>query len=326
MTGGQDRAEGVTVMVGRSGGSPAPSSTSPVLPTEVNVAVPVMAAVGGSGRSTVAGLTAAGLTAGGVPVLLVDTNDVAESPWLAWIDQHGDGTAALLARRYADQGAVRHATSTWTPAGVPVPVLCDTRPAGSAPLPRPVSPEWWCRLIVTGGWQAGVIDLALAMGSQLQAARHLTGRAGPPELVRWLAAPGSVPVLCTPSSGAGVAATTTAVDLVERAGLDTARLLVAVVDVAGPRVPGRVTAQVGLLADRVGGLVRVPYEARVRAAGLQGFARAGLDRVCAELAGQIVDRVRYLASLPSGASPAPARAEESSGGATEDVQAGTPAV
>ncbi|HEX5878467.1 MAG TPA: hypothetical protein VF468_09120, partial [Actinomycetota bacterium] len=86
---------------------------------------------------------------------------------------------------------------------------------------------------------------------------------------------GAVPVLCVPASPKGVADAQSVVTLLERLGLPAHHVTVAVVAVAGGRVPRRVLAGLTLLQARVAAIAHIPHDPWVRATGGIRIDRAG---------------------------------------------------
>ena len=181
--------------------------------------VPVLAAGGGSGRSTTAGLLALALSEAGRTVV-VDTVELRRSPWAAWVDRRAAGTASLTGHAIGvEASAVFAAASLFgTGGGRGVQVLCDVRDPVDEPA-RPHSDSLWpTALIAAGGWRLAVIDTGPPL---------LPNAGGPPDwfglTAGWPASGDVVPVFSVSSSGTGIAEAATVVTFAEEAGLAPAR-------------------------------------------------------------------------------------------------------
>lgn len=243
--------------------------------------VPVLAAAGGSGRSTVAGLLALGLATAGRTVL-VDAAPAAASPWPGWVARPGAGTAALVAAGEAVRPAEVFAAASRLSARLAADLHVLTDTVGTMP---PVGwpgdePRPWLSWAGVGHWARVVVDSQLPLAAGLAASVH-TGQPG--AATRWLALPDAVPVLVAPSCGRGGEQLLATVGAADRLGLPTVGWVLALVDFAPGRPPARLRASLALLADRVHAVIRVGYDPRIRAVGLReperlpaASARAGL--------------------------------------------------
>ncbi|MFC5724867.1 hypothetical protein ACFP1Z_32440 [Streptomyces gamaensis] len=241
------------------------------LPPHARLMVPVLAAVGGSGRSVVAALLADALAAHGDTVLL-DTVPRLTSPWPDWTAARpGEGLAALPPGRPAGRLQARTAAAT-VPAGGrhPWQVMTDHQPWHTAPLVLPDAPEAWHQLTATGGWQIAVADTGHPLTHDLITARHTTA---PALSTRWCALPCALPVLCAAATGHGAAALQTAVMAGEADGLPWARTTIALTATADGRLPAPIRAAVTMLQPKVGAVVHIPFDERIRSHGLRDPAR-----------------------------------------------------
>ncbi|MBP0453937.1 hypothetical protein J5Y04_31000 [Kitasatospora sp. RG8] len=277
------------------------------LPLHGRLVVPVLAATGGSGRSTVAGLLGAVL-ARAAPSVVLDLAPRLASPWPAWTAEPGTGLASIppdrpLSRAQAQAAAARLPG----PGGSSWQVLTDHREWSAPPLPAVDTPAAWYQLAAIGGWPAVVADTCHPMAHDLVAAR--TG--GDQGLTAaWCALPVSVPVVCAAATGSGVAALQTALSAAAAEGLPLQRMVVALVATGDGRAPAPVRAGETMLAPRVAAVVRVPYDPDLRAHGLRNASRLGARSV--QAAEQLVQAVVTSAReswgdpLPAAAQPAPA--------------------
>ncbi|MEV8476181.1 hypothetical protein [Streptomyces sp. NPDC051173] len=229
-----------------------------------------MAAAGGNGRSAVAGLLADAFALQGETVLL-DTVPRLASPWPGWIATAGEGLAALPPDRPATRPQARAAAAVAAASGThPWQVMTDHLPWHVAPLALPDAPEAWHQLAALGGWQAVIADTEHRFTQDVMTSRH-TGTAGLG--ARWCSLPCAVPVLCAAATGEGMAALQTAVMAAEAEGLPLARMVVAVVAMSEGRLPAPVKAGATMLQPKVGSIVQVPYDERIRSHGLRDAAR-----------------------------------------------------
>jgi hypothetical protein len=272
---------------------------------QARIVVPVMAATGGAGRSTVAGLAASALACAGRTVVL-DTSSRLASPWPRWTDHAGPGLAAIPPDQPLTAAAVRDAVSRCEgPAGA-WEVLTDHRPWQCAPLNLPSVPEAWHQLSALGDWQAAVVDTTHPVADDVITAR-CAGHAG--LTARWCHLPCAVPVFTTMATGSAVAALKTAVMAAEADGLPLRRTVLVVSAPADGSPPSTVKAALTMLERKLGAVVHVPYDARIRAHGLQRPSR--LRPATLHAARDIADAVTHLACttwgdpLPAAALPAP---------------------
>ena len=260
-----------------------------LLPHGVRALVPVLAAHGGAGRSTMAGLLAQVL-APTTRTVVVDPAPRASSPWTAWlgVDEAPPGHTGLPSLVPSAGGTLDQAHCARSVVARPVPlgrrdkkdlldigpsglegpgydVLADTRPVTAPPAAVPDDPGWYAALVDAGGWFAGIVDTDLALPAAHIRARN-ERRASALDL--WWRRTDAVPVLLASSGGDGLAALLRLLDLLDRDGFGADRAVVGVVDVGGPNPPRRVRRQVAALGGRSALLVRVPYDEAIRAYGL----------------------------------------------------------
>ncbi|MFF4010616.1 hypothetical protein [Streptomyces sp. NPDC001717] len=230
------------------------------------LAVPVMAAAGGSGRSTVAHLLAEELAAA-ADTVVADLAPRLTSPWPAWTGAaQAAGLAALsydvpLSRsRIRAAAAVRRAPQgEWA-------VLTDGREWNAAPLRLPAQAAAWYQLAAAGGWQVLVADTAHPVAHDLLAARC----SGAPSLTRaWCELPFTVPVLCARAGADGVQALQQAVMVLHAEGLPLQRTVVVLVAGSDGRLPAVARAAATMLSGRAAAVVHLPHDADIRAHGLQ---------------------------------------------------------
>ncbi|WP_308344687.1 hypothetical protein [Streptomyces sp. ISL-94] len=234
--------------------------------TAARLVIPVMAAGGGSARSTVAHLLADELAPAAETVVL-DLAPRLASPWPAWSGggQRG-GLASLppdlpLSRaRIRSAAAVRRAPQGhWS-------VLTDGREWSAVPLALPSQPAAWYQLAAAGGWQAVVADTAHPVAHDLLAARcsnapSLTGA--------WCELPFAVPVLCAQATADGIQALQQAVMVLHAEGLPLHRTVVVLVAGSDGRAPAVARAAATMLSARTAAVVHLPHDADIRAHGLQ---------------------------------------------------------
>jgi hypothetical protein len=268
-----------------------------LLPHGVRALVPVFAPVGGAGRSTVAGLLAQVL-APTTRTLVVDPAPPSSSPWPGWLglepggrsrpglpavlgDGHGAAPTSVIGRP-VPLGGGGHGrrggrddpvqAGPGGPGGPGYDVLTDCRPLTAPPVEVPEDPRWYADVLEAGSWFAGVLDLGVPVPAAHVRARH-AGRASVLDL--WWRRSDTVPVVVVPSSGDGIRATRRLLGLLKRDGLSPARVVLAVVDVAGPDLSRRVRKEIAGLGEPGGAeptaapaVVPVPYDPAVRAHGL----------------------------------------------------------
>ncbi|MFJ8627445.1 hypothetical protein ACIRD3_32020 [Kitasatospora sp. NPDC093550] len=276
------------------------------LPVRSRLVVPVLAAAGGSGRSTVAGLLAVAL-AQAAPSVVLDLAHRLASPWPGWAPDPGTGLASIppdrpLSRSQAQAAAARIPG----PDGSSWDVLTDHREWSAPPLPTVEAPGAWYQLAAVGGWPAVVADTCHPMAHDLVAARTGGGRG---LTAAWCALPVSVPVVCAAATGSGMAALQTALSVAAAEGLPLPRMVVALVSTGDGRAPASVRAGETMLIPRVAAVVRVPYDPDLRARGLRDASRLGARTVQAaeQLAQAVVASAResWGDPLPTAAQPAP---------------------
>lgn len=230
----------------------------------------MLSAVGGSGRTTTAGLLACALSAMGSTVVL-DTGPRLSSPWPAWSAQPGTGLLSLPPDRPLTRGQVRAAASRFpAPGDGTWQVLTDHQEWSHPPLPLPEDPAAWYQLAAIGGWQAVVADTVHPVAHDVLTAR-CSGCTG--LTARWAHLPFSIPVLCAATTGSGVQALQTAVKAASAEGLPLHRVIVALTAIGEGRSPASVKAAAAMLEPRVRAVVQVPYDPRIRAHGMRDASR-----------------------------------------------------
>ncbi|MET8623495.1 hypothetical protein ABZW30_07015 [Kitasatospora sp. NPDC004669] len=277
------------------------------LPLHSRLVVPVLAATGGSGRSTVAGLLGAAL-ARAAPSVVLDLAPRLASPWPGWTREAGAGLASVPPDQPLSRRQVQAATARIPGlGGSSLQVLTDQREWSAPPLRLPDAPAAWYQLAAIGCWQAVVADTCHPMAHDLVASRA-AGRSG--LTAAWCALPVSVPVVCAAATGSGMAALQTALSAAAAEGLPLERIVVALVATGDGRAPAPVRAGETMLAPRVAAVVRVPYDPDLRAHGLRDASRLSTRSV--QAAEQLVQAVVTSAReswgdpLPAAAQPAPA--------------------
>ncbi|WP_331756729.1 hypothetical protein [Streptomyces sp. NBC_01568] len=283
------------------------NSVSVALPETARLVVPVMAATGGSARSTVAHLLADELAAAADTVVL-DLAPRLASPWHTW--SGGDQVPGLAGlppdqpltrRRIRDAAAVRQA-----PAGQ-WGVLTDGREWHSAPLNLPPEPAAWYQLAAAGGWQAVVADTAHPIANDVLVARC----SGSPSLTRaWCDLPFAVPILCAQATADGMQTLQQAVMVLHAEGLPLQRTVVVLAATADGRPPAVVRAAATMLSARTAAVVHLPHDPDIRANGMQAQPariRARTRQAARELATAVLAAVResFGDPLPDAPQPAP---------------------
>ncbi|MEQ7006013.1 hypothetical protein ABN028_07405 [Actinopolymorpha sp. B17G11] len=286
-----------------------------LLPHGVRALVPVFAPIGGAGRSTVSGLLAQVL-APTTRTLVVDSAPPSSSPWPGWLGidagerphpglpavlSHGPvaGLASVVGRPVPLGGQGRGPgrgredpldVGPGGPGGPGYDVLTDCRPLTAPPVVVPEDPRWYVDVLESGSWFAGVLDLRAPVPAAHVQARN-AGHASVLDL--WWRRTDAVPVVVLPSSGDGLRATRRLLALLDRDGLSPARIVLAVVDVAGPDVPRHVRTGIAGLggADQrgVAAVVPVPYDPAIRAYGL-----SRLDQVSHAVLAAVTDVARLV--------------------------------
>ncbi|MBW5484285.1 hypothetical protein [Streptomyces bambusae] len=280
-------------------------SGAPVpLPADARLVVPVMAATGGSGRSTLACLLAAELAeAGGTVVLDLAVRSL--SPWPAWAPSGGGGLAALPPHLPHSRAQIRTAAARRGP----VDVLTDGRAWHAPPLCLPVDPAAWYQLGAAGGWQLVVADTAYPVTHDLLTARCAAGRG---LTGVWCELPFAVPVLCAAATAEGVRALQQAVAAMAAAGLPLRRTVAVLVAVDRGRDPAAVRSAADALADRLYDVQALPHDPHIRARGLAEVIRprSRTRRAAARIAEAVLEAARatWGEELPAAPLPAPVAA------------------
>ncbi len=236
------------------------------LKAEARLMLPVFAACGGAGRTTVCGLLASCFAELGATVVL-DTSVPLASPWRRWTAEAGGaGLESLPPTQPLTPERVRAAASTLGAGGTTPPwqVLTDRRGWNGQALSLPPEPAAWMRLVQGGGWQVALADTAVPLADNLMTSHW----AGTPSLLSgWLADPAAVALLCTGSSRDQVEATAVALAAMETSRLPLHRVVLVVSDLAASGVPRQVKAALTMLEHKVAAVLRLPYEDRLRAHG-----------------------------------------------------------
>ncbi|CAM5226276.1 hypothetical protein STENM223S_01214 [Streptomyces tendae] len=304
----------------------------PQLPVSARLAVPVMAATGGSGRTTVARLLGAGLATSGSAVVL-DLAPRLSSPWPALLaGQKAGGLAALPPDRPLTRSAVQQACVVQRTRTVGEDVdgavwhlLSDGQEWHTRPLELPENPAAWYQLAAIGGWQAMVVDTVHPLAHDLLAARCAgeTGRTR-----GWYELPFAIPVLCAAATAQGMRSLQQAVMVLHAEGLPLRRTVVALVATGDGRQPAAVRAGAAMLTSRTAAVVHVPHDPHVRAHALAAARlhsrtlQAGARLAGAVLAAAHAAWGRALPDAPHPAPvtrpPRPAPAPAAAGSATAD--------
>ncbi|WP_284581935.1 hypothetical protein [Streptomyces sp. 2P-4] len=236
------------------------------IPESARLVVPVMAAGGGSGRSTVACLLADALARLGDTVV-ADLSARLCSPWPAWTaGAQGGGLGALPPDRPLSRAEIRDAAAVRPAAEGRWSVLTDGREWSAAPLPLPADPAAWYQLAAAGGWQVLVADTAHPVAHDVTAADW----AGLPGLTRgWCALPYAVPVLCAQPTAGGVHRLQQAVEVLRHCeGMPLQRTVVAFSAASDGRLPAVARAAATMLAPHTAAVVHLPHDADIRTHGL----------------------------------------------------------
>jgi hypothetical protein len=238
-----------------------------VLP-ERGLVVPVLAATGGAGRSTVCHLLAARF-ATDARTWVFDTAPGQASPWPGWWTRPGTAALPTTGTPTAQQVfAAAGAVNTGTGAEFSVLPAQPERVGddnGTQQIEQ-VDQVEQVRLLRTVSARVSLVDTSTPLLAALASddARS-TGCPGRNDALDWLTAPSAVPVLCLPASAKGVADALTTVTALEQHGLPASHLHVAVVGIAASDLPRRVLAGLTLLQPRVATVVRLPHDSRLRA-------------------------------------------------------------
>ncbi|MER5182634.1 hypothetical protein ABT009_30505 [Streptomyces sp. NPDC002896] len=265
-----------------------------------------MAATGGSGRSTVAGLLADGLSASGRTAVL-DLAPRLSSPWPAQAaEQHAGGLAALppdqpLSRANVHRACTVNAASN----GAGWHLLTDGREWHTLPLPLPQDPAAWYQLAAIGGWQTVVADTVHPLAHDMLAARCL-GELG--QTRGWYALPYALPVLCATSTANGIQALQQAVMALHAEGLPLQRTVVVLVATGDGRPPAAVRAAATMLTARTAAVVHLPHDPHVRAHGLRDLSRlrSRTRQAAAQLTRAVLDAAHSTWGQPLPVAPQPA--------------------
>lgn len=257
-------------------------------PHGVHALVPVLAASGGAGRSTVAGLLAQAFALA-TRTSLIDPSPRAVSPWADWLGvgiaraeaagltglaspyQELDGPTVLAAstRRLVPLGKLKKgdlpAHGVDAKDGIGYDVLADTRPWTRPPVAVPEDPRWYARLAELGGWVVSTVDVGVPI-----VAAHLAARAAVRQslLDAWMRRQDTVPVLTTAANGFGAAVLVRLVSALEQDGISTQRMVVAVVNTAGSDPPRWMHTELEKLSGRVAAVVEFPHDKAIRHDGL----------------------------------------------------------
>jgi len=236
-----------------------------------------MSAAGGVGRSTVAALLAVALhqcTAGisDRTVAVCDSRPRCASPWPGWLDHTAEHGTSWLAGCTAEQFGreMRRSTSAIDLAdGRPLWVLTDTGPLAPARAPACApafagadpGPLAWAPVLRY--LRAAVIDADSLEGFRL--ARQQSG-GEPGTAAAWMAFPSArtAGVWVTDPSPAGMSRTLEAMTAAEHCGLPMRQFVVAVSDCRGHGWLARSRSRRTLLADRVGAIVEIGHDSRLR--------------------------------------------------------------
>ncbi|MFC8220429.1 hypothetical protein ACFUTY_19915 [Streptomyces sp. NPDC057362] len=202
--------------------------------------------------------------------VVLDTAPRLTSPWPSWPAERGTGLVSLP----PDQPFTReqvHAAASRSPGPVGTwNVLTDHQEWSHGPLDLPSDPAAWYQLAAGGGWQAVVADTSHPIAHDIVTAR--TNRL-PGLTAAWCSLPFSVPVLCAPTTGPGVAALQTAVKAASAEGLPLQRMVVALTATGEGRMPPVVKAAATMLQSQVSAVVNVPFDPHVRNHGLAEATR-----------------------------------------------------
>lgn len=278
----------------------------PTLPAGARLLVPVMAATGGSGRTTVVSLLAGGLAASGSAVVL-DLAPRLSSPWPVRVaEQRVGGLAALPPDQPLTRSAVQQACAVNAGAnGGRWQVLSDGREWHMQPLALPEPPAAWYQLAAIGGWQAVIADTVHPLAHDILAAR-CAGELG--QTRGWYELPYSVPVLCAAATADGIQALQQAVMALHAEGLPLNRTVVVLVATGDGRPPAPVRAGATMLTARTAAVVHLPYDPHIRAHGLMAARlRTRTRQAAAQITGAVLAAAHtaWGQPLPDAPQPAP---------------------
>lgn len=189
------------------------------------------------------------------------------SPWPAWSAEPGTGLLSLpRTGRSPAARSTRRRPAFRFPAAAHGTCSPITRSGITHPSLSPKDPAAWYQLAAIGGWQAVIADTVHPVAHEVLTARC----AGSACLTaRWCQLPFSVPVLCAAETGSGVRALQTAVKAASAEGLPLHRMIVVLTAIGEGRSPASVKAAAAMLAPRVGAVIQVPYDPRIRAHGMR---------------------------------------------------------
>ena len=279
------------------------------------LAVGVIGAAAGSGRTSVAALLAAGLAdqlePAGAPVLLLDVRPAGGSPWPNWLKVPVQPSVSAAQPHRAVDALDLLEYVPWplddaAPGGPGVVVATDT----GAQLP----PGWVDAVLLdvaggsrstrTTGATALVVDGPCGLGT----AAFWAARRGTPlpaivsALLGDATRPGSVAVLVVRRDFDGIGSALDLVTDLERLSLPVHRLVVACVAQAHG-TSRTAKARQEKLRGRVAAVVEIPYSPAVAAAGVPAYARQAKLRTAARTLTAAVLSVTG-GSSPTGAEPA----------------------
>ncbi|MFC9122888.1 hypothetical protein ACFTXO_24300 [Streptomyces sp. NPDC057067] len=243
-----------------------------MLSSGARLVVPVMAATGGSGRSTVADLLAGHLAAAGASTVVLDTAPRLSSPWPSWTaGQYAGGLGALPPDRPLTRSQVQRAAALRPGADRPGwQVLTDGRDWHSLPLALPHAPAAWLQLAAIGGWQCVVADTPHPVAHDILESR-CAGQDG--RTRSWCELPYAVPVLCASATASGIQALQQAVMAMHADGMPLQRTVAVLVAQADGRLPAVVRAGATMLSARTAAVVHFPHDPHIRAHGLRTVSR-----------------------------------------------------
>lgn len=261
-----------------------------------------MAAAGGSGRSTVAGLLA-DVTAQFSTTVVVDLTPRMSSPWPRLVPAPDTvGIAALPPDQPQSRSQVRGACADCS-AGPGQPswqLLTDLRDWHAEPLRLPAQAAAWYQLLSVGGWQTIIADTPHVVGDDIVNARR-TGEHGTTRA--WYELPHTVGVLTASATASGVQSLQQTVRAYQADGLPLDRTVVALVSAGSGRLPPAVRSAATMLRAHVPAVVPIPYDPLIRAQGLLHRARLRSDTRNA--AGRLA-RAAFGAALATWGDPLPA--------------------
>lgn len=277
--------------------------------------VPVVAATGGAGRSTVSEALARALGPYLGSLAVADCGARGSSPWVhritapaggglaclraGWnrLDEGTPGLLAAAASRLAGQEAVHVYTDT-TPATAAGPTASVSGGTAGVPpiLAFPPRPDVWRTLLHT--YHGVVVDTPFSVTTDVLYAAQ---RGRPSDLARWFACEADVVgVIAATADARSANALLEAVTALEAAALSADRFVVALTHMAPGPAPRRVRSRLALLDGRVGAVVELPFDAGLHGGNGLGGARES-EAAHRALAGAVLART----SAPLGPAPAP---------------------